>query len=83
MRCYTGNGMTQWANKLDTCLQTFHKEALHALNDLKRSPGSQDMHICERLGLNSNVLIPVPALNYCVRRIDVDTFLGILLQLDK
>ena len=28
--------MTQWANKLNVCHQTFHKEVLHVLNDLKR-----------------------------------------------
>ena len=37
--------MTQWLNELDIYLQTFHKELLHALNDLKRNPRSQDMHM--------------------------------------
>ena len=41
-RDHSGAGMTKWANKLNKCLQTFHKEVLHDLDDLKRSPGSQD-----------------------------------------
>ena len=67
-RCHTGTEMTQWENKLNVCLQTFHKEILHALNGLKRSPGSQKMHILERLELNPNVpsLVPVPTYKYHV-----------------
>ena len=41
--CHTGTGLSKNVTKLKRGVQRDHGQVIHALDDLKRNPGSRDM----------------------------------------